>query len=483
MKKLFKSAPLLVLILLLAFIVRLYKITNPVLDWHAFRQADTASVTREYVKHGIDLLRPKYHDVSNIASEKDNLEGYRMVEFPIVNGFIALIIKTFPWLDLIIISRLMAVFSSLVTLVGLFYLSRKYSGVSAAYWTVIWFGLLPFAVYYSRVILPEPFMVTAFVTSLVCFHLFGQQKKWLYLVLSVLTLTLALLLKPFVLFFLPVFVAIFLTLSGFKSKHLTFGLLLLSLSLVPLFWWRHWITQFPTGIPKSDWLFNSNGIRLRPAWWRWLGYERFLKIILGNLGLIPFLLSGFKLKTKEWIFYGSWVIGLLAYFIVIATGNVQHDYYQYLGMPIICLLLGRGSHLLIQVLKKKFQSDRISYGLMILILMGSLFFSWQKVKGYFSINHWEYQKVGRVVDALLPPDALVIAPAMGDTQFLYQTKRRGWPIGFDIDHKIDLGATYYVTTTMDDEARQLEARFFTLQKTPDYLILDLTKPNLNGKTL
>ena len=44
------------LILILGFVVRLYKINNPVADWHSWRQADTASVTRIYVQNGINLL-------------------------------------------------------------------------------------------------------------------------------------------------------------------------------------------------------------------------------------------------------------------------------------------------------------------------------------------------------------------------------------------------------------------------------------------
>ncbi len=482
MKYFSRSTFFLVIVALLSFTVRLYKITNPVLDWHAFRQADTASVTREYVKNGIDLLHPKYQDISNIASKLDNPAGYRMVEFPIINAAIATIIRFLPGLDVVMTSRLMAILASMVTLGGLYFLSFKYSGRQAAMWTAIWFGLLPFAVYYSRTVLPEPFLVGALTASLAFFYAFGQQKKWLYLLLSLLTLTLALLLKPFVLFFLPVYLAIYLTQSGYKSKTLTIGLLSLGLALIPLFLWRQWIMQFPSGIPSSDWLFNGNGIRLRPAWWRWLGYERMFKIILGGLGVIPILTAGYKLKKTELIFYGSWVLGFVAYLVIIATGNVQHDYYQYLGVPIICLLLGRGSSVLLRWTKQKFKSSRLAYGLLGLIVIGTVFLSGQKVKGYFLINHWEYQKAGRAVDALLPPDALVIAPAMGDTQFLYQTNRKGWPVGFEIESKINLGATHYVTTTMDDEARRLEASFFTVQKTPDYLILDLTRPNPDERT-
>ena len=135
---------LLILILLLAFTLRLYRINNPIADWHAFRQADTASVTREYVKHGIDLLHPKYQDLSNIQSGKDNLLGYRMVEFSLVNALTAWFLIKLPFLDLVIFSRLISVFFSLGTILALFYLVKNFSPPS----------LLPF--YLTQFIIHAP---------------------------------------------------------------------------------------------------------------------------------------------------------------------------------------------------------------------------------------------------------------------------------------------------------------------------------------
>src|SRR5258706_8262101 len=111
----------LILIMAATFVLRLYKVTSPLADWNSFRQGDTASVTREYVKHGVDFLHPKYHDLSNIQSGennegRDNVEGWRMVEFPLVNGLLAYLLRVFPSLDLVIVSRLASVTASLFSL-------------------------------------------------------------------------------------------------------------------------------------------------------------------------------------------------------------------------------------------------------------------------------------------------------------------------------------------------------------------------------
>ena len=60
---------LFVIILLLGFGVRLYKITSPIADWHSWRQADTASVTRNFVKYGVDMLYPRYDDFSDVSGK------------------------------------------------------------------------------------------------------------------------------------------------------------------------------------------------------------------------------------------------------------------------------------------------------------------------------------------------------------------------------------------------------------------------------
>ena len=104
-----------------------------------------------------------------------------------------------------------------------------------------------------------------------------------------------------------------------------------------------------------------------------------------------------------------------------------------------------------------------------------LFLSWYDIQGYYQVNNSTMVEAGKVADAILPKDAKVIAPYNGDTAFLYQTRRSGWPIGYSIDEKIKDGATHYVTVVYDDEARALEKQYTVLAKTDKYLIIQLSK--------
>jgi hypothetical protein len=486
-------------ILVLAVGLRLYRVTQPVADWHSWRQADTASVTREYVKHGVDMLHPTFHDLSNIPSGLDNPRGYRMVEFPVVNAGLAVVLRALPFLDLVTVSRLASIVASVIMIAALYFLTKRWYGVGVASWTGLAAATLPYAVYYGRTILPEPFLLAALLTSLLCLSHFLSSRNWGWAAGFVVSFTLALLLKPFALFFLPVIGALILAEHGtlFSRNFWRDAFLVASgvgMSAIPLYWWRHWILQYPSGIPASDWLFNGNGIRLRPAWWRWLGYERIIKLFLGGVGVVFFPMLALEVFSTVWsltlqlfsnkgklsaqhtrvLLWLSWWISAGAYLIIIATGNVQHDYYQNLLIPPICLSIGWGAVLLeerLHALKVPWSRSVVA-GLFILMLLAS----WQQVKGYFNINHWEYVEAGQAVDRLLPSDAKVIAPAQGDTQFLFQTNRTGWPMAFDIEHKRSLGATYYVTTNFDDEANALDKQYKTVIKTPTYWILDLTTP-------
>jgi len=473
LKKLLKKALkkeffLLSCILLLALGLRLYRINNPVADWHAFRQADTASVTREYVKADkIDLLRPKYQDVSNIQSGFDNLEGYRMVEFPFVNGGLALILKAFKGLDLVLFSRLASVFVSLLTISVLYQLVKEISTSKIAFLSALVYAVLPYSVFYSRVILPEPYFLFFSTFAIWQFYLFAKNRSWATYFFSLIGLALAALLKPFVVFLAPVYLAI---LWQFRQKKIFKDprvYLLPILAFAPMFAWREWIKNFPSGVPVSDWLFNGNGIRLQPAWFRWLFYERLTKLFLGYFGIV-FLFANLLKKSKDMLIYGAWWLGILIYFVVIATGNVQHDYYQNLILPIVAISIARGVLILYEKLNKK-----IALAMVILLFGLSIFFASKQIAGYYNINNWEYIKAGQAVDQLVDQNALVIAPAMGDTHFLFQTNRRGWPIGFEIEDKINKGADIYVSSSYDWEAKALEEKYQVLTHSDDYIIIDL----------
>jgi hypothetical protein len=467
---------------------RLYKISEPLGDWHSWRQTDTASVTREFVKHDYSIWQPHFQDLSNIPNGLNNNDGYRMVEFPLVNYGVAQLLKAYPHLDLVTTSRAVSVaFSllSIISLYGIVYLLSKRSSV--AFLSGLIFAILPYSVFYSRVVLPEPAMISMQLLSLWLFIAWLERKHFAQIgsialyTGSLVAFALALLLKPTAIFIAPVFAAAAFGYLGVKAL-INPWLWAYALSFAPLIAWRKWIQQYPSGIPASNWLLNGNGIRLRPAWWRWLFADRLARLILGYWGtvlLVMGIVGNVKSATKKHLFNLvtlTWAASMLAYLVVFATGNVQHDYYQTLLIPIVSVLCARGIVWLLDQTETAYKI--VAYPTLLLVIALSIFFGWWEVRGYYNINNWAMVRAGQRVDQLTPTDAKVIAPYGGDTAFLFQTNRTGWPIGGEIDKFMGFGARYYVSTAYDDEAKKLSEKYTVLEKTDEYIIIELTPKKL-----
>ena len=443
---------LLSIILIFGFIIRLYKIDNPIADWHSWRQADTAAVTRNFVRSGINMLYPTYDDVSSIQTGIDNPTGIRMVEFPAYNAIHAALFKNFEVFTIEKWGRLLTVFISLVTAIFLFLLGKKHYSSKIGLLTAFFYCVLPFNVYFTRVILPDPLGVLFAVSGL---YYFGINNF-----ISSILFSFALLQKPYFGVYLLPLIPEFL-----KKENLKRNLVFLFLTFSPFLLWRFWTGLHPEGIPFIKWAFNGDKIRFHPAFFRWLFGERIGILILGTWGLVPF---GFgiirKLKNKFHIYFA---LSMLVYLIIVATANVRHDYYQILIIPSISLTLAIGTSYL-------WRKSKI---LLILSLLTMFLISWDKIKPFYQINHPELMVVGKIVDETLPKDAKIVIPYNGDTAFLYQTKRKGWPAVDDsIDNIIERGADYYVSIDLDSlDSVNFSKRFKTVAKTNQYIILDLHK--------
>ena len=463
----------LLIILILAVVLRLRGINSPVADWHSWRQADTAAVARNFEKFGVDVLHPRYDDLSNISSGLDNPMGWRMVEFPIYQ-FVAVSLKqafgVWPievWLRLISIS-----FSTgsvlLIYLLGVHVVNKRVGLMSA-----LGYGVFPYSVYYGRVILPE---ATAVFLALLSIYLLIRVKSNLVAVISSGVVgALVLLVKPTAAFImLPMIYFAWVRFKGIRGIFSIWPYLLAILMFVPFICWRNWIASYPEGIPANMWLLNGDGIRLKGAWFYWLFGERIAKLILGCWGVVPlamgvlWMLTNSKLKPLLWF-----VVGAGIYLVVFATGNVKHDYYQVMILPALFFAVAVGIEYLIKD-KKTYVERFVSYAFVIVIMGLSVVLSWHEIRTYYWINNMKMVEVGKVVDNLLPSDAKVIAPYGGDTAFLYQTNRQGWPIGFEIEDKIDKGATAYVSIDpLDIEPRTLAEKYTVVEEGEGYIIISL----------
>lgn len=469
---------ILTFILLLGFLVRLYRFDAPIADWHSWRQVDTSAVSRNFVKIGFDLLHPRFDDLSNVQSGiYFNPEGYRFVEFPIYNLFQAEAFLLFGRFTIEEWGRLISIFSSLLAATFIFLILKKHSNSLTGLLGAFFYSFLPFSIFWGRTVLPDQTAIMTTLGAIYFFDLYLENfnkklfKKFLFFVLSVLFFASALLLKPFtVFFFLP---AVFL---AFKK----FGLSLLKrkdlwvigvASILPLLLWRVWMLQYPEGIPQSGWLFNGGDIRFKGAFFHWIFARRIGEQILGFWGLV-IIFIGIVAKYKEKLFFFSFLISSLLYITIVARGNVHHNYYQILIIPTISIFLALGINFLINVPKQFFSRSVTIFALLVSILF-MLAFSWHEVRDFYNVNS-SIVTAGMAVDKLTPKDAKVIAPNEGDTTLLYYTKRKGWAsFSKPIDGLKRDGADYLIL--FNPGAQGLKGDYKVVEETKDYIIFNIHK--------
>lgn len=453
---------LLIIVLAIGFTLRLYKFDSPIADWHSWRQADTASVSRLYKENGIDLLYPKYHDLSLFQTGQVNPEGHRFVEFPLYNA-LHVYISFLPFLSFEEAGRLVSIFASLISTIIIFLISKRLYGINIGLLSAVFFSLLPFNIYYSRTILPEPLSVALILLGMYL-YIKSLPSNNTYLFLSAVFVALGILVKPFVVFY--ILALIYLEYKKNNTVSIKRLSIFIIISFTPFLLWRVWMSQFPEGVTHTSWMFNSDGIRFRPSWFYWIFSERLGTLILGVWGTVIAVFGGIRSQRKN-NFGNIFLASIVLFTIVFATANVRHDYYQIYFIPPISIILALG---LSELLKKNWFVKALALFLVFLMFITS----GTKVREYYKINHPEIVSAGTYIKENTPGDVLVVAPYNKDTAFLYQTGRRGWPgIDTTIEYLIDRGAEYYVSVNYDENTLQMMNKYNTVYSEEDFVVVEL----------
>jgi len=476
------------IIVLVALFSRLYKIDIPLADHHSWRQSDTAAVARNFARDGINLIYPQLDNKAPTHAPTDaNPERLYLVEFPVYNAIVALVYNIWGVKEML--ARLVTVFFSLVSTVVLFLIAKRYFGRLTGLLAAAFFAVLPYNIYFGRVILPEPMMVASSLVAIYLFSMWLEKKQWFYYVFSLIFITLAFLVKPYSLFLVPVFFYLVVRGKGVKGVFSWQVVLFGVLSVIPLMAWRFYISSMPEGVPASGWLLNSENIRFKGAFLRWMVFERMDKLILTAGGIFLFLLGIILApgKKEKWLFH-TWLAGIFLYFFVFAKGNVTHDYYQIIFVPIGCIFMAKGGKFLL-LGAKGLLNRPISYLVFIFSVILILAFGVYEVRGFYNLQ-MGVDLAGRAVDELTPKDSLVITGDTADVTLLYNCNRFGWAIGYGAAYPVNpetiemlkgRGADYYVTTKVGEVGRDkklsgyLAKNFKELDKTNEYVIYDLGK--------
>lgn len=137
-------------IFVLALALRLKGIFNPLLDDQAWRQADTATIALNMSGHLTDFPAVFFPHLNYDGIVPQKVE----LEFPFLPYLLAWTWSILGWSD--VWGRLWSVLFSLLTIWGIYDLARRIFSERVALLASGIYAVFPLAVYYGRVIMPEP---------------------------------------------------------------------------------------------------------------------------------------------------------------------------------------------------------------------------------------------------------------------------------------------------------------------------------------
>src|SRR5262245_5507938 len=153
----------------LALALRCYGLTAPLLDYHSWRQADTAAIARNYAANSYRLLYPQ-------VDWGGQTPGYVESEFPLYSYTLALLYGIFGAQDWL--GRLLSALAGAGAAAALYGLvrsggegdHRRVAPGRVAIYAALALALMPFPIYFGRAVMPDTLMLLAALMAIWMFR-------------------------------------------------------------------------------------------------------------------------------------------------------------------------------------------------------------------------------------------------------------------------------------------------------------------------
>ena len=462
----------LVVIVIVAAVLRLQHVHNPILDHPNWRQGDTASIARNFATLNYNILYPQ----TNYDGPPPN---YVELELQIVPFLAATLYKLFGVHE--IFGRFITIAFSLgtVAIVGLFarwMFSSALAGLIAAFF----YAIFPGSVYYGRTFTPDTAMVFFLTAALyVTTRLIVEDEAFHQrsLARSTALLTLAYLAKPVaVAGIVAVIAALWERLRAGRTMRPTAILVMLAVPLVILYLYdarvaEHAEWHWASGITKLHVIPGLIGAFTSPALFaeKALAFVKVLDMLrLTMLGTLAFALSLLSFVGLPWTQARSkamlwgWLIGGLLYTYAVVTVE-RVDYYMYLLLPLCALALGGALERFLAWVETVDASRAVKATVAAAVPVAALACAIQghaAVRPYYAYNKAAYRNAV-YLSHTLAPNALVVLGHYGP-DLLYYMNRYGWEedaylwTPLDEESAIRKGARYFIAPEVHRLNRNLE---------------------------
>jgi 4-amino-4-deoxy-L-arabinose transferase-like glycosyltransferase len=453
-------AKALLAVFFIALSFRLWGVTNPLLDFHSWRQTLTATIAMNFYTGDMNIFKP----ATNWARE------YYEFEFQIYPYLVALLYKIFGLHDFL--GRLVAIAFSMGTVGMLYLLGKRYYDATTGLVAASVFAILPMSVYYTRTFMPESAMLFCSVAMLYFFTRWLDNGTWKDFFLATLFTTLTFLIKlPTLYMGGPL---LFLACLKFRKKIFAQYKLYLFVVLIlvpPFLWYSHMAElHAQTHQGESIWLANDKlanaGILFDYKFYKLIFWTRLVEKMFAFTAF-PFLILGLiaKVERKEQYLFHIWFFSVCAYFLIVAVGNRVHEYYQLPIIPVGAILIG---NFLARFFKahpnpEDWKRD-IKVCFVLLMIVFIPIHSVYKLNKRLNFNR-NYMVIGEQIKQHTEKSDRILLQEIGEDRphTFYYSNRKGWTLGYlqklspkEIDQYISKGATFYAMAILDLEQTNKE---------------------------
>lgn len=396
----------LLLIGLFAVGLRCQKIGDPFIDTWSWRQSDVAAIARNFSENGFHFARPQIDWAGGAP-------GYVGTEFPLLPFAAALLyhcLGVHEW-----IGRALTIFFFAASLPFFYAIVRRAWNENAALLALIFYSFAPLMVAAGRAFLPDVPSLALALAGYYFFQRWLDRERRADLVNASAMIALSILLKA-------------------PTAVIGAPLLALAWEKYGRDVWRRpalWLFAFVALAPSASWywhahriaqenypyhFFGDGGVRVMN--WKW--YARIFALVV-QTSLTPILVLcavvGVWLSRREknaaplrW-----WLIGMLAFVVVVGYGN-RHPWYQLPLVPIAAAFAGIGL--------VRFAAQRA--WLLVVIVLGFCIWSAWSLPVFLRPVAKPLWRLGLELRERTSANALIVIADDGDPTALYYAHRKGW---------------------------------------------------------
>lgn len=463
-------------IFVFSILLHIKGITNPLLDFHSWRQTQTAMVAKNYYENGFKFFHPQ---VDWAGRESNKRAG---TEFPVFSFLVAGLYKIFGVHD--ILGRFLAVFFSACGAVYLFLLLKKYFDFWPAYVASLVFSAVPVNIYFTRTVQPESLMLFSVIAGFYHFICYLEGGRKIHIIVSWIFLVLAPLVKlPSLYVLLPV---AYLSYQKWNWKFLRrIDIWCFNGLLVFCVWSWYRYTKSGIGVLPLEFadFLNMLKIIIQPDFWKRHFISRFPELTTTYAGLIFFAVGFWNIVLKRrQFFFGVWFGSVVLYTILIGEYGYIHQYTALPYAPINAAFIGAG----IVYSWERFGKTKPGKIFLILLVISIPVNSIVRIRKWYKPENVWLIKAKNIVAELSNPEDLFLCNWIGPAA-LYHIHRKGfWADISKTDSayikdiiKKDVG--FFLTATNEQWTDNPEASRYFLENYPvihrdkEFLILDLRK--------